>query len=623
MKKISKENNELLLLGSDTDLDKIQNLNRFKKIITTRLDHESKLKEKGFDSIYFHRYAQSKENWVKIIDISKKWLTKWPNLPLNKEKKSILELFRFDDISLWWLVYGSIWETKNGIFDTIYNVFTISNLINQYNPVKITICGNYDFPVKDIFKIINNNEFEYEFQNYSEILNQANIEKSSTKLIFLTRFILLKIAKFFTKKKYASMAIFLKHGISSILVKKKSSQIILDNYVYGLDNYFLKNKNKFLFISLEMPKLGKNFIYNLIMDFIHTLSGEYVPWITYKKINDIRKFFKKIEYYSKKINQLEKETEFRESMKINDIDMYSILKKIFQKNLPRLLAFAEMEIALCNDFQKQEKLPVFSTDLMSPSGKALCFATKKQNLPAITPQGGIISPQFPLNVGFYITENFDQRVLPQFLVWGKHWEDIIIKRGYPNHLIEKVGFWSLKENEEISNNSNYVLFITGAHIDKITYVYPFDDEIFTIKKIRKLIPKHVELIVKIHPSLSLKNYKKALKEIELKIITKENESEYPNLIQNAMIVIGKTSTLLIKSLCIGKPIMNVNFSSDVDFIGTEEYFVTNSEMFKIKFLELKEKKYQKNLESSYYNLKSEKSIEVIENILENYMSKIN
>ena len=84
-----------------------------------------------------------------------------------------------------------------------------------------------------------------------------------------------------------------------------------------------------------------------------------------------------------------------------------------------------MEIILANDFQQKEELPIFSTDLMSPGGKALCFATKNQGLSAIAPQGGIISPQFPLNVGFFITEKFDHRLLPQYLVWGKHWEEII------------------------------------------------------------------------------------------------------------------------------------------------------------------------------------------------------
>ena len=616
---------ELLLLGSDVNLDSISNIEKFKKIITSELEQESQLQKKGLNVIYFHRYAQSEDNWNKIVDISKEWLSKWPYLPLNKEKKSILELFRYEDVSLWWFVYSSIWETKNGIFDTIYHMLTISNLINHYKPKKITVYGNYDFSLEEVLKVLKNkHDFEYQFYNYSIIQAQANIEKHSTQLLFFIRFILLKIGKFFSKKKKVSMAIFLKHGISSILVGEKHSQIVLDHYVYGLDDYFIENNKNFLFVSLDMPRLGKNIIHDIIMDFIRTVKGNYVPWISYKKINDIKKFIKKTEHYSDIIIQLEKESEFKESMKIEDIDLFPLLKKTFQKNLPRLLAFAEMEIMLANNFQKKEKLPVFSTDLASPSGKALCFATKNQNLPIYAPQGGIISPQFPLNVEFFITEKFDHRLLPEFLVWGKHWEEIIKEKKFPSSLIKQVGFWSLKEQEEkISNDSDYVLFITGAHINKITYVYSFKDEIFTIKKIRKLIPEHLKLIIKIHPSLSTKDYEKALKKYDLIIVNNKNESNYPKLLQNAIVIVGKTSTLLIKALAMGKPIINVNFSSKLDFIGTKDAFVTNSEMFEKKFLEITNKKYQNKFENIYYNSKGKDSVNIIQNILKSCFYKNN
>ena len=128
---------ELLLLGSDINLASISNMEKFKKIVTSELEQELRLQKRGLNAIYFHRYAQSEDNWNKIVDISKEWLSKWPYLPLNKEKKSILELFRYEDVSLWWFVYISIWETKNGIFDTIYHILTISNLINHYKPKKI------------------------------------------------------------------------------------------------------------------------------------------------------------------------------------------------------------------------------------------------------------------------------------------------------------------------------------------------------------------------------------------------------------------------------------------------------------------------------------------------------
>ena len=73
----------------------------------------------------------------------------------------------------------------------------------------------------------------------------------------------------------------------------------------------------------------------------------------------------------------------------------------------------------------------------------------------------------------------------------------------------------------------------------------------------------------------------------------------------------------------GKPIINVNFSSKLDFIGTKDAFVTNSEMFEKKFLEITNKKYQNKFENIYYNSKGKDSVNIIQNILKSCFYKNN
>jgi len=140
----------MIVLGENYDSNIISKFERKDILIIYQIFLEEKFanKRKG-QVINFHRYAQSREIWDSIVLRARKWLEDWPKKKIHNGA-SALEIFKFEDTSLWWFVYDSIWETKNGIFDTIYHLVGLVSLIEKYRPSIIEITGCFDYPIKDI-----------------------------------------------------------------------------------------------------------------------------------------------------------------------------------------------------------------------------------------------------------------------------------------------------------------------------------------------------------------------------------------------------------------------------------------------------------------------------------------
>jgi len=575
----------VVLLGAGIDPKLIRGLKHARMVITSNLSTEFEAKEEGIPAIFFHRFVQSKKVWESFVNTATYWLENWPTKPIFN-KKSIIDIFSFEDTSLWWFNNYSIWETKNGIFDTLYHLIAFSTMIEDSRPKNVEIWGDFDFPILEILNPLSQKyDFKIKTKNYNlKIGNLGKFSESSQQqLIFLIRFLLLKFASIFSRKNSKPQAFFLNHG--HVAVKKNVGKvgIIIDHYLEGFEKYFIKNKDKIKLISNSMPRLNSSFVKDLIIEFVKTVKGDYKPWISYYSFSEFMEWKKLVKYYQNKILELEKDPSFKNSMVIDEINIYPLVINAFRGTLPRALAFVRMELKVVRRFlDKEHPDVVFSTDGLNPTGRAISFACKERNIKNISPQLGVMSTKKIANTVFFINENFDKRVLPTYLVWGSFYENLIIDMGYPKSLIKKVGFWRLdKEDMKISNDDNYVLYIAAANLNKLSYILSFDEEIVSIKKIYENIPKHLKLVVKLHPSQPYNLYFKTLRGLKrLMVVGGFGSPEITKIISGARVVVGKASTAIMQALIMEKPVILINFGSELNFLGIDGVpFVTTPKDF--------------------------------------------
>ncbi len=573
--------NKIIILGEQGDLKPNFDLKSTQLILTFELETEYKLKKNNLPAVYFPRYAQSKAVWESIISSSKDWLQSWPKKSIFNGA-SILDIFKIKNISLWWFVYVSIWEIKNGIFDVFYYLKGLSMLIEEYNPNKIEVYGRLDSLLKEILIALSEKyNFSLDLKNYHEKLEVEQSDYTSKKFSFVKRWFFLKIANAFAKKSLRKFVI-IKQDILPYK-RNQNQKILLDRYLEGLESFLDKYRNKILIVLIDRIPLKTNI--SLIQEFFNNIKGIQKSWIGYYSFSKLSNFKRLEKNYRDKISEIEKDLSFSDSLIFEKIDLFPFLKKMFNQKLPRLFAFTILEIDSAISFLTKEKPDaVFTTDGFSISGKALSLACNEKNLKIVSPQVGIISPELPVNTTFLIDEEFEKKLLPKLLVWGPFYEKLITERGYPSSQIGKVGFWRL---EGISNKksikSDYILYVAGANLDKLSYILSFDEEIFTIKKIHEIIPHSLRILIKLHPSLPRKKYEKFLVGFErAEIVGEEGSSDIIDLIKNSKIVVGKATTVLIQAIILKKSAICVNFASKLNILGVNEIpFATSPEEFKI------------------------------------------
>jgi len=576
----------IVILGEGIEPKLIPGIQHARMVITSNLSTEFKAKEEGIPAIFFHRYVQSKKVWESFVNTATDWIENWPTKPIFN-KQSIIDVFSFEDTSLWWFNNYSMWESKNGIFDTLYHLIAFSTMIEDSRPKNVEIWGDFDYPILEILNLLSQKyDFEIKTKNYNlkKGIQGKFSESSQLQFIFLIRYLLLKFASIFSRNNCKPLAFFLNHGHVAVKKNVGGVEIIIDHYLDGFEKYFIKNKDKIKLISNSMPRLNSSFVKDLFSEFVKTVKGDYKPWLCYYSFSEFREWKKLVKYYQNKVLELEKDPSFKNSMVIDGINIYSLVANSFRGTLPRALAFVRIELKVVRRFlEKEHPDVVFTTDGLNPTGRAFSFACKERGITSLSPQLGVISTQKIVNTAFFINEEFDKRVLPNYLVWGSFYENLIIDMGYPKSLIKKVGFWRLDKGDiGISNDDKYVLYIAAANLNKLSYILSFDEEIFSIKKIYENIPEHLNLVVKLHPSQPYNLYFKTLRGLKrLILVGGFGSPEITKIISGARVVVGKASTAIIQALIMEKPVVLINFGSDLNFLGIDDIpFVTTPKDFR-------------------------------------------
>jgi hypothetical protein len=575
--------NRIIIMGEDVTHASVPGLDTAVLIITARLSDEIELKHRNRPALYFHRYAQSDKIWAGTVDAARDWIESWPKLKLVNGDRAFAFL-EVENTLLWWFVHDVIWETKHGIFDTFYQVKTWSSLIKDYRPTEVELVGTFECDVREIISSLSKSfGFDLRVSDYRiKSPPQSHLSGIRGRSSLLVKFLLLKWARLFSRRKKNAVTFFLEHGSKAIETYHNGTRLITDHYLDGLEDYMTKNASESLLISLNTPEIHSCSIRNLVKEIFATMQGTYVPWLCYYSASDLKKGVSLVGRYRKKMMELESDPRFRESMVIDEIDVYPSLKGVLLGTLPRALALAHIEIEIGKKFVELEKPRlVFHVTGMSPSGRAISLACNRQGIRILAPQLGIISPEIPVNTAFIITKEYDKMLLPEYLVWGQFYKNLISERGYPQSLIKKVGFWRTKK-PQAELPRDYILYVAGANLVKLDYILSFDEEIATINMLRNTIPKTMRLVVKLHPSLPYEKYRDALRGIisDIMLLGGPGVPGIEEFLLKAKIVVGKASTVLVQALILNKPVIALNFASKRNFLGFEGVpFATTTEEF--------------------------------------------
>ena len=586
---MTKENCKILIVGKDQKLSDFMPYDEFDYIFTFDLATEFDGIQDNLPIFYFHRISQSKDVWDEICKKSKKWLEEWHNTKILGNK-SILDIFKFNDLSLWWLVFDQIWTEKNGIFDTLYYFETLSWILKKYNPKNVELLGEFDYPLElllkqmeKIFKIkISQN---VKLKENSITKNENKIKKN---IFYLIKLIILKIFIHNKLKKYSLLII----SNNSRFVRKGKKKIAnCEVYLNGLESILEENSEKVKFVTNDNTFINQN--KNKFLQIIRYLKTNdqdaYISTYSIKSILLQKIFLNKI---TKKILEVEKEQNFKNSWMWNEINVYPLIQKIFQKILPKLLVLAKNELKT-SILKKYTPKIVLLTEGLSIRTRALSYLSNKMGTNIIIPQVGIYTSN-PIPTGLLIHKSFDTRVLPNYLIWGNFYETFYKKCGYPDSKIRNVGFFRNIQSSKYSHGKKYILYVAGANLNRFDYIHTFDEEIFTIKKIQENLPPDFDLIVKLHPGHPIDLYKKNLNNLErTEIVTKEDKIHVLSLVKDAEIIVGKHSTVLIEAIVTTKSVIIINFASEINFLGIEKIpFISDPNKLKEGFLDILEKQFK-------------------------------
>lgn len=542
----------MIFLGSDIDIDSLKIDLRNTIVITFSFSREIELRKKGYNVILFHRRAQDYKIWKDIVQESEKWLT-------QNNLKSID--VKFENVSLWDFVYDEIFEIPGGIFDCIYYIKTINSFITGFHPQQVTLSGNFEFDVNMIISQMSKT-------NNFILTDNSKVEKVKSKkqtlahkALFLGRFTLGRISSLFRSKK--DIHFILSHGYYA----REKSGLVTDLYLDEIHNYFINHSVLPKIISLNLPRLHSNILVDIFYDFFRILIGRYVPFEIYTSFNNIRDKKKKIKLYYKLISKAFESDIF--NFKIDYVCIAPLIKSRMSIFLPNRFYDAEIAINKSRRYLKDE-LPkrVLNVEGFNLFGKALSMACNEKEIQIFSPQVGIISDQIPVNPGFYLPKDFNFKLAPTFLVWGSLYKELMVQRGYPKSKIIETGFWRINQNPQSTPIlEKYLLYIAGANLHIASYISSLDEELFIIREIANNIMPHFKMMVKLHPTHPYRIYNEKLKDLDITILRNNTNINLQSLIENASIVLGKCSTVLLQSLLSNRKTISINLVSRIDFCG--------------------------------------------------------
>jgi len=495
--------------------------------------------------------------------------------------KKIPELFLYNDISLYWFFYPFLYaEIKN----TTSFLTKFIKFIEDEKPELVKITD--DFRTFDIIK---------------QICNQKEIKFQYSKLLFLKYYLRKKIGRHIRKYRLQKMTELKIKKRRELHLTKFGNIPNLDNkilfvsadiyrrFVVNLEKHVIEKGEYILqdilrYFSKKENIIGISVDYDVnfnLTNFIERLQSE-LEWIPVELLFDHSKKSNHDTFF-KNYNNIISDKNFHELFKFNNILIWSQIENVFEqmKYCPYLPFWLKLIDSLTIIFSTKKPKSVFLLYETGPLALAFITVCNQLNIKTIGIQHGIIAE----NWKYYTISPLQSSTNPHgfplptyMLLFGNFSKNILLKNGYPEKQLFIFGnpvFFELNEKELILtktnlytkykiNNQKKIILFTTIMLEK-EYASLLGDYDYNIQIWQKLLKnfsgkKDVIIILKPHPGESITRYKKLLEEYDSSnvIIADDNILE---LIYISTVVVSMFSSILIDSLCLKKPVIEVNFDN--------------------------------------------------------------
>ena len=533
------------------------------------------------DIIYVNR------NYFRGPPINYQDLTIYLNLKKQIEKltiddKPFLQLFGYNDISLWWFFhFGPFFNDY--FFNSVNFVSNFHKLIKQSNPHSIKIVS--DFEMFDTIKQIchkNTIKFEYSKYSYFKFKILKNIKQNIRKHVRHHRL-----------KKYVRLRI--KNSQDLYYKKNDSIQSLSDKIVFAIPTSFRRPlfnpdtekhengehimqgiidllKNKWEIAGISVAHGTSKTKDDMLVERLESDTlwiPEEVLLQNYGKSTKQKKF---LQEYEKLICN----KRFQKFFEFEGINLWEQIKPGFRQMLhePYLPYWLNLIDSYSLFFSSNKPKAIFLIAETDAPALAIISNAKRYNIKTIAIQHGEGIEDCEHSVSTFATsENpFGYPFPDKMLLFGEFWKRAFIKHNYPSEKFEVFGnpsFFHLDKLQNISNlsylykkynldkNKKIILFTTSryqGYPDK----YNFDVLVWSYLLQNFTHDNTFYIVLKIHPHEDITIYKKILKNYPTPNarITDGNVLE---LLSISSVLVSNLSTTLVDSICLKKPTIELQW----------------------------------------------------------------
>ncbi|KHO46242.1 MAG: hypothetical protein QS98_C0004G0018 [archaeon GW2011_AR3] len=309
-----------------------------------------------------------------------------------------------------------------------------------------------------------------------------------------------------------------------------------------------------------------------------------------------RRIQSKISAYQDKLRQvwpgLENSQPLRKSLKYGYLDLFSILKpqisKYFTSNFDSLSSAAR-NLAIMDKIISENKIDCTICSDENGTSRSIVFASHMNGVPSIGIQHGIIHK-------FHISYNYGNSdvhstksngnaikkrnncILPtKTAVYGRHFRDLLLKLGnYSPDMVEVTGqprtdlIFENKRNYSrpklfkqlgLDQNRKLVVYAAQPHKDETESIVALTELVQCIRKM-----KDVQMLIKLHPNDNWNFYEKILADLDYTCAI-IREIDLYELFSAADLLISINSTVMLESLLMDVPVIQLNLREQFDFLS--------------------------------------------------------
>ena len=511
---------------------------------------------------------------------------------------NFLELFQYDNFSMWWFIYQSLIPKYKQITNFIEKFY---ELIKFHNPSKITIVDNYsNFSLIEQICKQKNIQLNYsktslflfsKKQNFKHMLKKTKYEKISKNKIDKRKKIFKQknnsIPDISNKIIFATPTVYRRNITNHKKGTSSRGEYIQQNIIELIDK-----KNEILGIDLDYTFKGDHKI------FVERLSDS-MKWIPIEILIDSNISLNHSKFFNNLTKILETE-EFQKLFYFKNISLWNFIKPFFDEMFfyPYLPFYLKMIDSLSQIFEKTPPKAIFLPYETGPIALSIILTSEKFDIKTIGLQHGYIYPGNPM----YHYYNFRQKTsmmgfpTPKtMLVFGEYVKKMLTDVGYPKERLIVFGnsnFFQLKEIEtslqqrslhkkyNINKNQKIILFATGKLQPFYSSHGKYD---YDVKIWEKLLvdfknDEKTFLILKPHPSeKNISIYKKLISKhssLNSCII----DGDLFELLNLSSVVVTVFSSVMIDALCLKKPVIRVKFLGDVNTIFDNSNSIINTKI---------------------------------------------